>query len=84
MNLLWADFHKISENILNAETNITALQGEVRQLKQQTNKMSVLTSSLDARVEDAEGRTRRNLIRPLGFPKRAEGMAVESFWENWM
>ncbi|KAJ1137501.1 hypothetical protein NDU88_003899 [Pleurodeles waltl] len=39
---------------------------------------------LEVRLEDAEGRYRRNNVRLLGFPERAEGSAVESFVESWI
>ena len=76
--------HKISDKVKNAESNITTLQGEVSQLKQQVNQMSFLTGALDARVEDVKGHSRHNNIRLLDFPKRAEGLSVEAFLEKWV
>ncbi|KAJ1091541.1 hypothetical protein NDU88_004661 [Pleurodeles waltl] len=45
--------------------------------------MAQATSSvgrLEARLEDAEGRSWRNNV----FPEHAEGSAMESFVENWI
>ncbi|KAJ1176027.1 hypothetical protein NDU88_001311 [Pleurodeles waltl] len=66
------------------EGSIVELQSEVGTLQSQVVQATSTVGRLEARLEDAEGKSRRNNVRFLGFPERAEGSAVESFVESWI
>ncbi|KAJ1186068.1 hypothetical protein NDU88_002853 [Pleurodeles waltl] len=84
VNLLQADLRKVSNKVKVAEGYIAELQSEVGMLQKQMVQATSAVGRLEARLEDAEGRSRRNHVRLLGFPERAEGSATESFFENWI
>ncbi|KAJ1090908.1 hypothetical protein NDU88_004036 [Pleurodeles waltl] len=64
--------------------SIVELQVEVGTLRKQMAQAGSTVGRLEARLEDAEGRSRRNNIRLLGFPERLEGSMVEALVENWI
>ncbi|KAJ1116503.1 hypothetical protein NDU88_004713 [Pleurodeles waltl] len=80
VNLLQVDLRKVSDKVKVAEGSIAELQTEVGMLQNQI----VQATSTVGRLEGAEGRSRRNNVRLLGFPERAEGSDTESFVENWI
>ncbi|KAJ1127016.1 hypothetical protein NDU88_005422 [Pleurodeles waltl] len=84
VNLLRADLRKVSDKVKVAGGSLVELQMEVGALRKQMAQASFTVGRLEARLEDAEGRSRRNNIRLLGFPERAEGSAAETFVENWI
>ncbi|KAJ1217719.1 hypothetical protein NDU88_005310 [Pleurodeles waltl] len=84
VNLLRADLRKVSNKVKLAEGSIAALQTEVRTLRKQMVQATSTVGWLEARLEDAERRSRRNNVRLLSFLERVEGSATESFVENWI
>ncbi|KAJ1218539.1 hypothetical protein NDU88_006117 [Pleurodeles waltl] len=58
VNLLRAGLRKVADKVSEAETNITTLQTELRQLKEQMARMTTAIAALEDRVEDAEWRSR--------------------------
>ena len=84
VNLLRTDLRKVADKVHTAEADIAQLQTEVKTLKQQVTQLKVTTGALEYRVEDAEGRSRRNNLRLLGFPERSEGRETEAFVEKWI
>ncbi|KAJ1125397.1 hypothetical protein NDU88_003829 [Pleurodeles waltl] len=84
VNLLRADLRKVSDKVKVAERSIVDLQTEVYTLRKQMAQVNTTVGTLEARLEDSEGISRRNNVRLLGFPERAEGSAVESFVEKWI
>ncbi|KAJ1184807.1 hypothetical protein NDU88_001609 [Pleurodeles waltl] len=84
VNLLRADLQKVSDKVKVAEGSIVELQTEVGALRIQMVQANSMARRLEARLEDAEGRSRQNNVRLLGFPERAEGSAAEAFFESWI
>ena len=74
----------MSDKVTTAERNMNALKAEVAHLKKQMTQIQQTAGSLENHVEDAEGRSRRNNVRILGFLERAEGQAPEKFIEDWI
>ncbi|KAJ1093349.1 hypothetical protein NDU88_006453 [Pleurodeles waltl] len=83
VNLLQADLRKISDKVEVVEGSFVDLQTEVGTLRKQMAQVTFTVGTLEARLEDSEGRSRRNNVRLLGFPERAEGSTVECFVEEW-
>ncbi|KAJ1157271.1 hypothetical protein NDU88_009986 [Pleurodeles waltl] len=84
VNVLREDLRKVSDKVKVAEGLIVELQAEVGTLCKQMAQASSTVDRLEARLEDAEGRSRRNNIGLLGFLVRAEGAMAETFVENWI
>ncbi|KAJ1170304.1 hypothetical protein NDU88_002182 [Pleurodeles waltl] len=68
VNLLRADLRRISDKVKVVEGLIVELQAEVGTLRKQMAQAGSTVGRLEARLEDAEGRSRRNNIRLLRFP----------------
>ncbi|KAJ1200720.1 hypothetical protein NDU88_004541 [Pleurodeles waltl] len=60
MNLLRADLRKVSDKVRVAEGSIVELQTEVGALRKQMAQANSTVGRLEARLEDAEGRSWRN------------------------
>ncbi|KAJ1216375.1 hypothetical protein NDU88_003977 [Pleurodeles waltl] len=84
VNLLRADLRKISDKVKVAEGSIVELQAELGTLRKQMAQAGSTVGRLEARLENAEGRSQQNNFRLLGVLKRSEGSMVEAFVENWI
>ncbi|KAJ1130956.1 hypothetical protein NDU88_009300 [Pleurodeles waltl] len=84
MNLLRADLRKVSDKIKVVEGSIVDLQTEVGTLCKQMARVTSTVGTLEARLEDSQGRYRRKNMRLFGFLERAEGSMVEGFIEQWI
>ncbi|KAJ1164768.1 hypothetical protein NDU88_005202 [Pleurodeles waltl] len=84
VNLFRADLRKVSDRVKVAEGSIVELQAEVGTLRKQMAQAGSTVGRLEARLEDAEGRSRLNNIRLLGFPERSGETMVKAFVEYWI
>ncbi|KAJ1112528.1 hypothetical protein NDU88_000791 [Pleurodeles waltl] len=84
VNLFRADLRKVFDKVKLAEGSIVELQTEVGALRKQMVQVTSTVRRLEARLEDAEGRSRQNNVRLLGFPEHTEGTTVEGFVESWI
>ncbi|KAJ1179473.1 hypothetical protein NDU88_004707 [Pleurodeles waltl] len=84
VNFLLADLMKVSKKVKVPEGSIVELQTEVGSLRKQMVQVDSTVERLEARLKDAEGGSRQNNIRLLGFPERAEGARMEGFVESWV
>ncbi|KAJ1119833.1 hypothetical protein NDU88_008018 [Pleurodeles waltl] len=82
VNLMRADLKKVTEKLTVGESQILGLQSVTKHLEDQVKKLTKQTTVLTARLEDQEGRARRNNIRILRVPKGAEGYSVDLFVED--
>ncbi|KAJ1193954.1 hypothetical protein NDU88_003249 [Pleurodeles waltl] len=82
VSLLRADMWNMATQVKELEESTASLQGVMKTLKIQVDEMQVLTNNLQARLEDYEGRLRKNNILIIGVPECAEGHAVDLFVEN--
>ncbi|KAJ1217515.1 hypothetical protein NDU88_005109 [Pleurodeles waltl] len=62
VNLLLADFHKMSEKVTFVELHIYLLQSTSKKLEDQVQYLTKHQALMAARLEDQEGRARRNNI----------------------
>ncbi|KAJ1130617.1 hypothetical protein NDU88_008968 [Pleurodeles waltl] len=84
VNLLRADLLKVSDKVKVEEGCIVDLQTGVGTLRKQMAKVTSTVGTLEARLEESEGRSRRKNVCLLGFPECAEGSTVESFVGQWI
>ena len=82
VTLLLADFRKISDQISENKSAITTLQAENQTLKQRVLELQRSTTAHESKLDDLEGRSRRNNIRITGVPEKAEGAAEDLFVED--
>ncbi|KAJ1155154.1 hypothetical protein NDU88_007889 [Pleurodeles waltl] len=82
VNLFRADLWKVSGRVQITEGSISELREEVTTLRQQMAEVTSRAETLEARVENAEGRSRRNNVRFIRFPEQAEGYAMEAVEER--
>ena len=82
--LLRADHTKLSERVSETESCLTSLRPTVVEVQQQMKEMRAELHRLRDRAEDAEGRSRRNNVRFLGFPEKSESPNAELFLEEWL
>ena len=69
---------KVKENT----KDIKALKTDSSTFKKQIYDLQSYTSEIAAKLEDLEGRSRRNNIRIIGVPEKAEGLATDLFVEK--
>ena len=82
VNLLRTDLRNIREKVVGSEVAITDLQKENIELKTRVRALEKTSKEHSVKLEDLEGRSRRNNIRVTGVPERAEGSAPELFVEK--
>ncbi|KAJ1166112.1 hypothetical protein NDU88_006521 [Pleurodeles waltl] len=84
VTLLHAVLRKVSDKVCIAEGMIADLLSKVATLIQQMTTDNSKTTKLEVRAEDMEWRSRYNNFCLLGFPKYAEGKAIEVIKERWI
>ncbi|KAJ1101676.1 hypothetical protein NDU88_006741 [Pleurodeles waltl] len=84
VTLLQADHRKLTDHVEETESSLAALRPTVQDLHFQLKQMQLDLTTLHTRAEDAEGRSRRNNIRLVGFPEQVESPNTELFVEQWL
>ena len=82
VNLLRADFGKMKERIKDNQGAVTMLQSENKDLKSQVMELQKTTDKIVDKLDEYEGRMRRNNIRITGVPEKMEGPTVDLFVEE--
>lgn len=82
VNLLRADFRKMSEKISTAEAGLGTLEAKTKRLEEQVLTLTKQQAEVHARLKDQEGRARRNNLRITGVPEGMEGPSMDLFVED--
>ncbi|KAJ1138823.1 hypothetical protein NDU88_005204 [Pleurodeles waltl] len=82
VNLLQTDLRKVSDKVKVVERSIVDLEMEVSTLRKQMAQVTSPVGMLKARLEDSEGRSRRNNVRLLGFLESAKTPQRKVSWSN--
>ncbi|KAJ1153543.1 hypothetical protein NDU88_006302 [Pleurodeles waltl] len=77
-----ADLKKVTEKVTNAETDIARFQSTSKRVEDQVQFLTAEHEKIVARLEDQEGRARRNNIRVVGMAKGVESPSVKLFLET--
>ena len=72
----------MNEKVKETEKDLKVLKSDATTLKLQIKDLQACTKELAARMEDQEGRSRRNNIRIVGVPEKAEGHTTDIFVEK--
>uniref|UniRef100_A0AAX7T8R9 L1 transposable element RRM domain-containing protein n=1 Tax=Astatotilapia calliptera TaxID=8154 RepID=A0AAX7T8R9_ASTCA len=78
------DIQKCGGRIDEAEKRISNAEDEITLLKNDMESLERQAKFLSKKVEDLEGRSRRNNIRILGIPEKEEGTDPRSFMEKFI
>ncbi|KAJ1106527.1 hypothetical protein NDU88_003928 [Pleurodeles waltl] len=82
ISFLRVDFKKMSDKVSTGESDIKALQTTSKKLEEQVQYLTKQCGVMAARLDDQEGRPRRNNIRVFGVPEGMEGPSVDLFLEH--
>ncbi|KAJ1117173.1 hypothetical protein NDU88_005373 [Pleurodeles waltl] len=82
VNLVKADMSKIATKVAVAETHIDGLLATTKRLEEQVRSLTKKSSVMQARLEDQEGRSRRNNVRVMGVTEGIEGPSTDLFVED--
>ena len=82
VTLLRTDLCNMNDKVKENKREIKILKNDTTSLKKQIQKLQVGTSEMAAKLEDLEGRSRRNNIRIVGVPEKTEGQATDLFVEK--
>lgn len=82
INLIRADMAKFTERIKAVETTTELLTTDTKALKQQVLLLETETQILKSKLDEQEGRSRRNNIRLIGVPEKVGGQALDLFVEE--
>ncbi|KAJ1141822.1 hypothetical protein NDU88_008150 [Pleurodeles waltl] len=83
-NLLRTDHWVLVERVTETENDVAMLTPCVKALQENMTHLTTEVDELQRRAEDAEGRSRQNNIRLVGFPERAKVPSTELFLEKWL
>lgn len=82
ITLLRADVSKINTRIKEVEIKTAALTTDTATLQQQVRDLESAQKLMAAKLDDQEGRSRRNNIRLVGVPENIKGPALDLFVED--
>ncbi|KAJ1168814.1 hypothetical protein NDU88_000727 [Pleurodeles waltl] len=84
LNILRVDHGKLSDKMKTTEAALSELAPTVADNQKQILRLNAEVKSLLRRAEEAEGRSRRNNIRFLGFPEKSLDQSSELLLEHWL
>lgn len=70
--------------IAHAEQRISEAEDTVNGLISKVSALEGTVKSLNSKVDDLECRSRRNNVRLVGLPEKAEGQDAVAFFEKWL
>lgn len=82
INRLRHDMDRVKDRTSEAERRVGEVEDLARATDTTVQALQQQVKTLQARAEDAENRSRRNNVRILGLPERAEGSKPELFAEQ--
>lgn len=82
--LIHQDLHNVRERTKEVECRVGALEDDITPLQKLIKDMERRLIQQEARLEDMENRMRRNNLRIVGLPEKAEGSNPVSFIETWL
>ncbi|CAJ0963119.1 unnamed protein product [Ranitomeya imitator] len=79
-----AALQKIDKRVGAVEERVSTAEDHIVQLQKAERKFTQAISELAAKNEDLENRSRRNNIRIVGVPEKAEGRNPTEYVESWL
>ncbi|KAJ1119328.1 hypothetical protein NDU88_007514 [Pleurodeles waltl] len=84
INIMKDDQAKLSDRLKQTESTVADILLTHNDNKNGIAKLQQQTEALQERIEDAEGRLRRNNIRIIGLPEGKEGKDPTRYIETWL
>ncbi|KAJ1084298.1 hypothetical protein NDU88_004450 [Pleurodeles waltl] len=84
MNIMKDDQAKLSDRLKQTESTVADILPTHNDNKNAIVKLQQQMEDLQERIEDAEGRSRRNNIRIIGLPEGKEGNNPTQYIETWL
>ncbi|KAJ1181547.1 hypothetical protein NDU88_006753 [Pleurodeles waltl] len=84
VNILRTEHRKLADRVTTAETTLETAQPDIEEIKLRLQQQESEIQRLHKRADEAEGRSRRNNVRFLGFPEKIEQPNAESFLVHWL
>lgn len=84
VNLLRQDMQTLRERVKETEDRISHLEDAAAPIPERLSTLEKAASQWSMRADDLENRLRRNNVRILGLPERAEGADPCAFIESWL
>lgn len=84
ITLVRQDMQKLRDCTVALEGRVSMIEDDMAPLQSDMRHVQSLTSAHAAKLEDMENRLRRNNIRAVGIPERAEGKNPVAFIEHWL
>lgn len=84
VGLIRQNIQKIKERTTAVETRVSEVEDQLASTQTDTRRHTQQISSLMAKVDDLENRSRRNNVRMVGIPERVEGANSTEYFENWL
>lgn len=78
------DLQNVRERLSAAEERISTVEDTVKPLSVELKRHTAAISHLMQKSDDFENRLRRNNIRLIGVPEKAEGSNPTDFFEKWL
>ena len=82
VTLIRTNLHKITDRVKATEDSVSTLTTTVDKLGKNMKHLQQRVELLASQLDDSEGRSRRNNIRIIGVPEKAEGPSVDLFVED--
>lgn len=82
VNRLWYDIDRARDRTSEVERRVGMVEDTTHTTENAVHTLQQQVKALQARVEDAKNQNRRNNVRILGLPERAEGSSPELFAEQ--
>lgn len=78
------DLQNVRERLSSAEERISTVEDTVHPLSAEIKRHTAAISTLMQKSDDFENRLRRNNLRLIGVPEKAEGSNPTDFFEQWL
>ncbi|KAJ1153721.1 hypothetical protein NDU88_006479 [Pleurodeles waltl] len=82
VNLLRPDRRKVNDKVTTGDSHTSGLQAMTKRLEKQVQDLTKQQKVVGVKLEDQEGRARRNSVRIMVVPEGAEGRSTELFIEE--
>ena len=82
VTLIRTNLHKITDRVKATEDSVSTLTTTVDNLGKNMKHLQKRVDLMASQLDDSEGRSRRNNIRIIGVPEKAEGPSADLFVED--
>lgn len=78
------EIRQINDRVKEAENRVSTLEDQLPPMSKAIQSHAQDIAALLNKVDDLENRSRRNNVRLVGVPEKAEGRNLVAFLESWL